>query len=133
GRASELALVQHAVFDLSSEVRGAAIAALDSRPREQFRSALVAALRYPWAPAADHAAEALEALKDREAAPLLVHLLKEPDPSAPVVKKDRLWKRELVRLNHTENCLVCHAPAVDGTEPVQGAVPGFALVNQKTA
>jgi hypothetical protein len=133
GRASSVALVQHAVFDLSSEVRDAAIKALDRRPREQYRSALVAALRYPWAPAADHAAEALVALRDRDAAPLLVRMLSEPDPSDPVVKKDsykkeHLWKREVVRMKHMDNCVVCHPPANSGSESTLGIVPGFVLV-----
>jgi hypothetical protein len=132
GRSASLALVQHAVFDLSVEVRDAAIKGLDGRPREQYRPALVAALRYPWAPAADHAAEALVALKDTAAAPLLVRLLKEPDPSAPVVKKDHLMKREVVRINHTDNCLACHPPAWLGNDPVQKAVPGFTIVNNNT-
>jgi HEAT repeat protein/phage FluMu protein Com len=136
GRASSLALVQHAVFDLSSQVRDAAIKALNGRPREQYRSALVAALRYPWAPAADHAAEALAALKDSDAAPLLVRMLKEPDPAAPVVKKDhfrndQLWKREVVRIKHMDNCLVCHPPSNAGNEFAQGMVPGFAVLDKK--
>ncbi|HEY1859077.1 MAG TPA: HEAT repeat domain-containing protein, partial [Gemmataceae bacterium] len=132
GRAASLALVQHAVFDLSVEVREAAIKALDGRPREQYRSALVGALRYPWAPAADHAAEALAALKDSAAAPLLVKLLKEPDPSAPFVKKDHLVKREVVRINHQNNCVACHPPAWLGNDPVQKAVPGFTVINNST-
>jgi HEAT repeat protein len=132
GRGASLALVQHAVFDVSPDVRDAAIKGLDCRPREQYRSALVAALRYPWAPAADHAAEALAALKDADAAPLLVKLLKDPDPSAPVLKKDRLWKREVVRINHQDSCLACHPPAWLGNDPVQRAVPGFTVVDNKT-
>jgi hypothetical protein len=134
GRASSVALVQHAVFDLSTEVRDAAIKALDARPREQYRSALLAALRYPWAPAADHAAEALVALKDRDAAPLLVRMLSEPDPADPVAKKDsykkeHLWKREVVRMKHVNNCVVCHPPANSGNEDALGIVPGFAVVD----
>jgi HEAT repeat protein len=130
GRASSTALVQRAVFDLSSEVRDAAVASLDHRPREEYRSALVAALRYPWAPAADHAAEAIAALKDQAAAPQLVKLLNETDPADPVAKKDKLWKREVVRLNHKDNCLACHSLAVGGADPVPGAVPGVARVGQ---
>jgi HEAT repeat protein len=136
GRASSLALVQRAVFDVSSEVRVAAIKALNDRPHEQFRSALVAALRYPWSPAADHAAETLAALKDRDAAPLLVRMLKEPDPTAPVARKDRLkndhlWKWEVVRVKHKENCMLCHPPSNSGTEPAQGMVPGFAVIDKR--
>jgi len=132
GRGASLALVQHAVFDVSPEMRDAAIKGLDARPREQYRSALLAALRYPWAPAADHAAEALVALRDADAAPLLVKLLKEPDPSAPVLKRDGPWKREVVRINHTDNCLACHPPAWLGDDPVQRVVTGFTVVNNRT-
>jgi hypothetical protein len=128
GRAASLALAQHAVFDLSADVREAAIRALDRRPREQYRSALVSAFRYPWAPAADHAGEALSALKDIGAAPLLVALLKERDPAVPVMRNEHLWKREVVRLGHFDNCLACHPPALTDRDPVPGIVPGFALV-----
>jgi HEAT repeat protein len=132
GRAASLALAQHAIFDLAPAVREAAIHGLDRRPRDEYRSALAAALRYPWAAAADHAAEALAALQDREAVPLLVRLLKEPDPAAPVAKKDHVSKREVVRINHADNCLACHPPAWLGNDPVQRAVPGFTVVNNST-
>jgi HEAT repeat protein len=123
GRAASLALVQHAVFDLSAEVREAAIKGLDSRPRDQYSSVLVSGLRYPWPPAADHAAEALVALKVRDAAPLLATMLNEHDPSWPVAKKDQLWKKEVVRLNHIVNCMACHPPAVQMPEYYPGAPP----------
>jgi hypothetical protein len=57
-------LAQRAVFDLSPEVRRRAVEALRKRPRHEYRPALLAGLRYPWAPAAEHAAEALLALRD---------------------------------------------------------------------
>jgi hypothetical protein len=128
GRRAVAYLAQRAVFDLSPEVRHQAVEALRKRPAEEYRKALLAALRYPWAPAAEHAAVALIALKDKEAAPYLVSLLKEPDPSAPVqLKNGRYFVPQVVRLRHTFNCLTCHPPAAKPNEPVPGAVPGINL------
>src|SRR5439155_15009068 len=31
--------------------------------------------------------------------------------------------REVVRVNHLRNCLLCHAPATSPTDPVRGLVP----------
>jgi HEAT repeat protein len=124
-RASAL-LAERAVFDLSSDVRAAAVAALYPRPREQFRHALLAALRFPWPAAADHAAETLAALDDRDAVPHLVTLLKLPDPSAPYSgARGGQFQRQLVRVNHVNNCLMCHAPATSLQDPVIGLVPGI--------
>jgi HEAT repeat protein len=124
-RSSEL-LAERAVFDLNSEVRAAAIEALRSRPRDKYRYFFMAALRYPWAPAADHAAEALIALDDQEALPQLVTLLDLPDPSAPYAgsRGDHL-QRQLMRVNHSASCLMCHAPALSSRDPVIGVVPGL--------
>src|SRR5262249_47717909 len=83
GPAASAALARRAVFDLSVEVRQAAVLALKDRPREEYRQLLLDGLRYPWAPAADHAAEALVALNDREAISALAELLGEPDPTLP--------------------------------------------------
>jgi HEAT repeat protein len=119
-----VALAQRAVFDLSPEVRQAAIDGLRDRPRAEYRPVLVDALRYPWPPVADHAADALVALEDREAAPLLVALLSKPDPAAPYTAgKKGTAIRHVVRVNHLANCLLCHAPAVKSEDPVVGVDP----------
>ncbi len=173
GTAATAALARRALFDLSEGVREAAVRALADRPRGAYRALLLAGLRYPWAPAADHAAEALVALRDREAVPVLVGLLKEPDPrlevraSGPLDLGPHMYKaprlgplggkvvmaveegrtgsrtvsvlgsedvaepreksvlvvRELVRVNHLRNCMLCHAPALAATDPVAGLVP----------
>jgi nitroreductase len=137
-RASEL-LAERAVFDLAPDVRASAVAALRPRPREEFRHVLLSALRYPWAPAADHAAEALVALDDSDAVPHLVTLLNQPDPSAPYSKSEQskseprplgrgdsgLMQRQLVRVNHTASCLMCHPPSLTTHDPVLGKVPGL--------
>jgi HEAT repeat protein len=128
GRKASVALAQRAVFDLSPEVRREAVAALRKRPPHEYRQVLLDALRYPWGPAAEHGAEALVALKDKEAVPVLVGLLHEPNPNAPVkLPNGKLVVREVVRLRHAFNCLTCHPPAATNKEPVPGAVPGINL------
>jgi hypothetical protein len=122
GKAATVRLAQRAVYDLSPEVRKAAIDALRDRPLADARRTLVDAMRYPWSPAADHAADALAALSDRDAAPLLVALLDKPDPAAPFATKTGASVREVVRVNHVENCLLCHVPAV-GRDPVTDVDP----------
>jgi hypothetical protein len=118
------ALAQRAVFDLSPQVREAAVKALQDRPRAEYRPTVLAGLRYPWAPAADHAAEALVALEDQGAVFDLAGLLERPDPRAPVRDEDRTWRvAEVVRVNHLGNCLLCHAPSQDRNDPVRGLIP----------
>ena len=117
-------LAQRAVFDLSPQVREAAIEALRKRSAADCRQILVEAMRYPWPTAADHAAEALVALNDREAIPDLKGLLEKPDPRAPFQNKEKKWvAAELVRVNHLGNCVLCHAPAASRYDPVRGVVP----------
>jgi HEAT repeat protein len=118
------ALAQRAVFDLDDEVRQAAVAALKKRPAEVSRPVLLKALRYPWAPAADHAAVALVELGDKSVVPQLVKMLRQPDPALPETLPNGLKViREVVRVNHTANCLMCHPPSPDGNSPVIGIDP----------
>jgi hypothetical protein len=124
GEKASADLAQRAVFDLDAEVREVAVKALKDRPAEEYRPVLLAGLRYPWAATADHAAEALVNLDDRAAVGALVDLLDQPDPQAPVLNKAKKWVApELVRVNHLQNCLLCHAPSFDRNEPVRGLVP----------
>ena len=128
GPAGSMALARLATFDLSPEVREDAIQALADRPLAESRPTLLEALRYPWAPAADHAAEALVALEDREAVPALVELLDQPDPSRPrteiIEGRPVTVTRTLVQVNHLRNCLLCHAPSTnEPTDLVRGRVP----------
>lgn len=117
------ALAHRAVFDFDPEVREAAVRALQQRSRKEYRHVLLEALRYPWAPIADHAAATLVALEDRDAIPSLVDLLDLPDPTAPVLGKDnRLQAPELVRVNHLRNCVLCHGMAGSSESPL-GAIP----------
>jgi hypothetical protein len=177
GRAAAAALAGRAVFDLSAEVRRAAVRALVGRPPYDYRPVLLDGLRYPWAPAADHAAEALVALDDRGSLPQLAALLDEPDPALPAPRAchvidptllrsppwpEGVWPatavvlderqggrrrtallpfpdgvprpvreltdrvavvREVVRVNHLRNCLLCHAASFAFPDPVRGPVP----------
>lgn len=118
GQAATAALAQRAVFDVCPDVRGAAVRALQGRRADTARPVLLRALRYPWPAVADHAADALVALKDREAVPSLIALLRLPDPNAPFpVGENRYRVAELVRLNHSTSCLYCHPPG-SPTDPV---------------
>jgi hypothetical protein len=117
-------LARRAVFDLSPEVRASAVAALRKRPWREYRQVLMDALRYPWPPAADHAAEALVAIRDPDMAPSLIGLLDKPDPRRPYFDdKKRPVKAQLVAVNHLRNCLLCHAPSFDSADPGRGLVP----------
>jgi hypothetical protein len=131
GKSASVALACRAIFDLHAFVRQDAVTSLKGRPKEEYIEVLLDGLRYPWAPAAAHAAEALAKLDVKEAVPRLVDLLDEPAPDVPFVKKvdghPVTVVRELVRINHSRNCLLCHAaggksrraPAV-AVVPIQG-------------
>jgi HEAT repeat protein len=126
-RTAGAALAQRAIFDLHPEVREAAVRALQERPREEYLPWFLEAFHYPWAPVACHAAEALVSLEVREAVPRLVKLLEEPDPCEPFTREVGKQKitvaRELVRVNHLGNCILCHAPSFAQSDLVRGLVP----------
>src|SRR5262249_1108155 len=79
----------------------------------------------PWPVVADHAAEALVALQDRDATSALRSLADQPDPAAPTYDNShKTWTvPEVVRINHLTNCLLCHAPSRQTTDLVRGRVP----------
>ena len=139
GRSATVALARRAMFDLAPEVREAAVTALSKRPADDYRQELLEGLRYPWPPAADHAAEALVALGDTEAVPTLVRLLKEADPVAAMDsgsgKGGQPVVREIVKVNHLANCLMCHGPSTNVTDLVRGRIPipGQALPTPSTS
>ncbi|MGE3803160.1 MAG: hypothetical protein AB7K24_00650 [Gemmataceae bacterium] len=116
------ALTQRALFDFDAEVRQAAVELLKKRPPEENRRELLAGLRYPWAPVADHAADALVGLHDVAAIPELIDMLDLPDPAAPYQRGLSWVQPELVRINHLRNCLLCHVP-FDGYSPLRGRIP----------
>ena len=108
------ALAKLALFATEDEVRAAAIEALTIRRERDYTPLLLEGLRYPWPAVAKHAADAIVKLERNDLIPQLVDLLDAPDPRAPVQKEVRGKQvpvvRELVRINHHRNCLLCHAP-----------------------
>lgn len=118
------ALARRAAFDLSEAVRRAALNELKSHDRAAAREVFLEALKHPWEPAGLYAAHALVALEDSDAAPALRELADLPDPALPARNRDGVWqRRELVRVNHLRNCLLCHAPSVDRRDLVRGPIP----------
>jgi HEAT repeat protein len=120
------ALAVRAMVDLAPEVRRAAIKALCTRRAADFRALLLAGLRHPWPPVAAHAAQALVGVRDSGAVTALIALLDRPAPGLPAPAGDRdstLKVRELVRVNHLHNCLLCHPPSFRESDLVRGAVP----------
>jgi hypothetical protein len=124
------ALARLAIFSTEDEVRRAALDALKIRRERDYTDVLVQGLHYPWPAVARRAAEAVTKLERSDLLPQLVGLLEEPDPRAPVIQEIEKKKvpvvRELVRVNHHRNCLLCHAPGNTGKvspETVTAAVP----------
>jgi hypothetical protein len=119
------ALAKMALFDLSDKIRAEAAHGLTGRPTEEYQQALLAGLRYPWPPVADHAAAALVSLKDRSIVAELKKLAEAPDPRAAFYDEKRggHFVRELVAINHLKNCLMCHAPSASKDDLVRGRIP----------
>jgi len=124
-RESGVALAQRALFDLSPDVREAAVQTLKTRPRDQIQSTLVDGFRHPWSPVNDHAAEALVALNAKETIGDLVKLLDQPAPAAALMEKSdkKMQVREMVRINHLSSCTFCHPRSLEATDLVRGQVP----------
>lgn len=127
GNVASEALANRALMDQAPEVRELALVELQKRPLDEFAQHLVKGLRYPWAPVADHAAEALVALELRETIPSIVRSINEPDVGLPITVGKGISAypavREVVRINHLGNCVLCHAPSTSRDEMVRGAVP----------
>jgi hypothetical protein len=124
GSPASQTLAELAVYDLSPGVRADARMALASRPTDEYRDILLSGLRYPWLPAVSNAAEAVVAVEDTKVVPILEKLAEEPDPRMPFTptrpedqKLGTQVVRELVRINHLSNCLLCH-PQSDTWKPL---------------
>jgi hypothetical protein len=124
-RATTLALTQRAVFDLSPQVREEALSALAKRNPLHYMPALLEGLRYPWPPAAEHAALAICYLKLEGAEEKVREVLEKGDPMTPFPhpKTRKPVVRELVKLNHLRNCALCHSPSANPDDPARGFMP----------
>ena len=115
------ALAKRALYDLSPAVRQAAVKALRHRPEKDYRDQLLGGLQYPWPAVADHAAEALAALNVQSALPVLMNILEKPAGEKGMGKTPMI--KELVKINHQRNCMLCHPASFSPGDPVRGAVP----------
>jgi len=129
GPGASRGLVDRAVFDMDGGVRASAVAALRDRPKEEYSDRLMSAFRHPWAPAADHAAQAIAALDRTDLEPALRDLVDQPDPLAPTVKRmgirDVTVQPQLVRVNHLRNCTYCHPVSTSENDAVRGVSPDW--------
>jgi len=107
-------LAQLAVFSPEKEIRSAAITVLKLRPDADFAEVVRKGLCYPWLPVVKQAADFVVQMRRPHLVSTLVDLLGEPDPRAPITRDENGKKtfvvREMVRINHHRNCLLCHAP-----------------------
>jgi hypothetical protein len=121
------ALAQIAIYSTEDKIRHAAVEALIDRREADYAGVLLQGMRYPWPAVARRAAEALVKLDRSELVPQLVDLLDEPDPRAPVLRemggKQVAVARELVRINHHRNCLLCHPPGNLNADPSTPTAP----------
>jgi hypothetical protein len=123
---STTALAKIALFAEEDSVRRDARAALATRREKDFANILLAGLNYPWPAVAQRAADAIVQLKCQDLLPQLVDVLDQPDPRAPQTQtkdgKQVTVVREMVRINHLRNCLLCHSPVDPSKAPAPAAV-----------
>jgi hypothetical protein len=114
-------LARMAVFSTDDSIRTAAIEALTVRREADATDVLVAGLSYPWPGIAENAADAIVKLKRRDLIPQLEAMHTASDPRGPRTEelngRQETVAHELVRVNHLQNCQLCHAPAEAGKTP----------------
>jgi hypothetical protein len=114
------ALARLALFSGEDGIRLAAAEALKVRRERDYTDIILQGFRYPYPAVARRAADALVRLERNDLLPQLVDRLEQPDPRLPATQevdgKPALAVRELVKINHHRNCLLCHAPGNTGTE-----------------
>jgi hypothetical protein len=131
GLAKHLAMIPHldattalaklAIFSPEAEVRDAAIEGLKLRREKDYSDVLMQGFGYPLPAVSKRAAEALVKLERKDLLANLINVLESSDPRLPVVEnrdgKPVTVVRELVRINHHRNCLLCHAPGNTDNTP----------------
>jgi hypothetical protein len=115
------ALAKLALFSPEDDVHAAAIEGLKLRREKDYTDILMQGFRYPLPAVSKRAAEALVKLERKDLLANLIEVLESPDPRLPVTKKqdgkEVTFVRELVRVNHHRNCLLCHAPGNTDNTP----------------
>ncbi len=110
------ALARMILFSPEEDVRAAAIAALKVRREKDYTDTLLKGLRYPWPAVAKRAADAIAKLERTDLVPELLTMLESSDPRLPEEKESdgKVIVREMVKLNHHRNCMLCHPPSGSG-------------------
>jgi hypothetical protein len=109
------ALAKLAIFSPEADIRATALEALQKRDGKDYTEILLTGLSYPWPAVAERTSAAMIKLGRKDLVPQLIDVLDSADPRAPQTQpkdgKKVTFVRELVKLNHHHNCLLCHAPA----------------------
>jgi hypothetical protein len=123
-------LARMAIFSPEEDIRAAAIEALKVRREKDYTDILVKGLRYPWPAVAKRSADAISNLGRTDLVPELIALLEATDPRMPVEKTTDGKKvkvvREMVKINHHRNCMMCHtagSPETGTGEAITAEVP----------
>ena len=128
------ALAKLAIFSEESEIRSAAVGALKMRREADDTDILLEGLKYPWPAVAERSSEAIVKLERNDLVQHLIEVLERPDPRAPYAQELNGKKvslvRELVRINHHHNCLLCHAPATSSGDGSSKEAKGVSLIAQ---
>ncbi|MEQ8787204.1 MAG: HEAT repeat domain-containing protein [Pirellulaceae bacterium] len=118
------AIARRALFDHDRTLRFAAVAALRERDPAEYEGVLLSGFDHPWDAVAWHAAEALALISDAHLVPELLAILDSPPPTAPRQDEQEDWRvREMVAVQHMQNCLLCHAPSTWPDDAVRGLIP----------
>ncbi|MBI1832085.1 MAG: HEAT repeat domain-containing protein [Planctomycetes bacterium] len=115
------ALARLAIFSPEHEVREAAIEGLKLRREKDYTDILISGFRYPLPAVSKRAAEALVKLERKDLLVNLIEVLEAADPRLPVTQnrdgQEVTFVREMVKVNHHRNCLLCHAPGNTDNTP----------------
>ena len=111
------ALAKLAIFSAEDDVRSAAVESLKVRREKDYTDILVKGLRYPFPAVAKRSADAIAGTGRSDLIGELVAVLDEDDPRMPQAKGGKKVVREMVKVNHHRNCMMCHAPGTGGVVP----------------
>jgi hypothetical protein len=128
------ALVSLVLFSPDAKVRQAAIDGLQARRPVEYTDDLLSGFRYPLPMAAKRSADAFVKLGRKDIQAKLEEVLEQPDPRAPkpyrIDGKNYFVLRELVRVNHHRNCVLCHAPGNADDAPSENLRSEIPIANE---
>ena len=115
-------LAQIAIFAPEPDIREAAIQSLKVRRDEDYGRVFVEALDYPLPSVANNAADAIIKLELRSLLPKIAAALDDLDGQVPHKTDKGLEVREVVKINHSRNCMLCHSPAEAKFKELQNSI-----------